>query len=163
MDGSVIFSTVSITCQASRFCRLAMTSDLYSAASSLRAVGGRLVVDQFGLHPECGARTGDAGADPGAAAGAQHGGRSAAGEAADLLDGGDDAECGIAIVQSRGEQHLADARRQCCRRIGCGGAADLAASTAACAGSSSSIGTTMPGRTTTSVSESTGSRRISDM
>ena len=55
-DGSVILSTVSITCQASRFCRMAITSDLYSAASSFGAVGGRLVGDEFGLDPERGAR-----------------------------------------------------------------------------------------------------------
>ena len=75
----------------------------------LGAVGGRLVVDEFGLHPERGTRAGHPGADPGAAAGAEHGGGCAAGEPADLLDGGDDAEGGIAILQTGGEQHLADA------------------------------------------------------
>ena len=74
-----------------------------------RAVGDGLVVDQFGLHPQRGAGAGDAGADPGAPSGAQHRGGSAAGQPADLLDGGDDAECGIAVLQARGEQHLADA------------------------------------------------------
>ena len=70
-------------------------------------VGDRLVLDGLGLDPQRGAGSGDAGADPGAAAGAQHGGLFAAGQPADLLDLGDDAVDRVAVGQPRGQQQLA--------------------------------------------------------
>ncbi len=69
-------------------------------------LGDRLVVDQLGLDPERGARAGHAALDVGALLGLDHGAGATAGEATDLLDGGDHAVGGVAVLESRGDQEL---------------------------------------------------------
>ncbi len=96
--------TVSMTCQALRRCRIAMTTRLYSSASSRTWSVTTTLVDGLGLDPQGGTGAGHAGADPDALAGAQHGGAGTAGKAADLLDGGDDAVRRVAVGEARGEQ-----------------------------------------------------------
>ena len=127
-----------------------MTTRLYSAASSRTwSVTGALV-DGLGLDPQRRAGAGHAGADPGAVAGAQHRGRRAAGQPADLLDRGDDAVGRVAVGEPRGQQ-------QPLVGTGLGGVDDGRASP------SSSTGTTMPGSTTRSGTERSGRRHDVDM
>ena len=98
--------TVSMTCQASRCCRLATTSALYSVASSRTRSSGSTSAHEVGLDPQRRTGTGHAAADPGPATGAQHGGRCTAGEAAHLLDRGDHAVGRITVAESRREQQI---------------------------------------------------------
>ena len=70
-------------------------------------VGDLALVDRLGLDPQGGTRAGDAGADPGALAGTQHGGLHATGEPADLLDGGDHAVGRVPVGEPRREQQPA--------------------------------------------------------
>jgi hypothetical protein len=58
------------------------------------------------LHPQGRARSGDAAADPRAAAGAQHGARASAHQPADPLDRGHDAVRRVTVLETRGEQQL---------------------------------------------------------
>ena len=109
----------------------------------------------LGLDPEGRTGPGHAGADGDAALGAQHRGGPAAGEAADPVDHGDHAVGGVAVLEPRGDEDAGG--------LVVGGSrwwaaswARRAASMAARAWSSSSMGTTMPGSTTVSWRNTTG-------
>ncbi len=67
-------------------------------------VGDLLVLDGLGLHPQRGAGARHSRTQPGPSARAQHRGGSATGEAADLLDGGDDAVRRVAVGEPGREQ-----------------------------------------------------------
>ena len=122
-------------CQASRRWSTATTRRLYSSASS-RASVGDVLVDRLDLDPEGSAGAGHPAADPAAPLGLEHRGGTAAAEAADPLDGRDHAVRRVAVL----EPGATRSRPSLLAR---------AASMAACAASSSSIGTTMPGSTDT--------------
>ena len=144
-DGSVILLTMSMICQASRRCSIASTSFLYSAASALVSSVGSGRRRPRSLDPQRRARAGRAGADVGAALAADAPRRPPPpANAADLHDRGDHAVGGVAVVQARGDQQLAVAVAGLRRVDGGPG------------GSSSSIGTTMPGSTIGSLTNSTG-------
>ena len=66
-----------------------------------------LVLDEFRLDPQGRTGSGDAGPDLGPTTGPQDGGGSAAGQLADLLDGGDHTVGGVAVLQAGSQQQLA--------------------------------------------------------
>ncbi len=132
----MILLTTSTICQASRRCSIASSSFLYSAASALvSSVITGSATSSTSTHR---AAPGPVVPDPMWARRSPRddGGGATAGNAADLHDRGEHAVGGVAVVEPRRDQQLA------------GSVARLwAASTAARAASSSSIGTTMPGST----------------
>ncbi len=144
--------TRSTTCQAPRLRSQAVASALYSFTSSATWPGsgsGHGVVDARALDPQRGAGAGGAGADLHAADASQQGARVAVGQPADLLDRAEDAGPGVGAVDARDEEDRG--------LPGSDLAAAWAASTAARTSASlRSRGTTIPGRTTSSSSGSTG-------
>ena len=123
---------------------MASSSFLYSAASALVSSVGSRLVDLGHLDPQRGAGAGGAGADVGALLTAHDGG------------GPRRRRRGRPARSTRSRRRSGSGRRAAARSAACRTRCACAASTAARAASSSSIGTTIPGSTIGSLTNSTG-------